>query len=707
LPLAAGRLVAPQEPRPPVARRLPHHVASRFGSRIDWYHWMRDDTRQDPAVLAHLRAETAYAATMLAATRGLQQRIYDEIVGRIAQQDRSVPVFERGYWYYTRLEPGSEYPIVARRKATMQAEEQVLLDANERASGHAFYELASWQVSPDGRRLAFAEDVVGRNQFRVQVVDLVDGRVLPDDIAQVSPDLEWANDSQTLFYVAMDPVTLRERTVKRHRLGTAVESDAVVHDEPDDTFYVRLSPTKSRRYVQIRLEATSMSEVLLVDAARPGSPPRVTLPRERGHEYQLDHVGDRFVLRSNWQAENFRLVEVAGREIADRGAWRDILPHRADAFVEEFAAYRDFVAATEISGGQRQVRVLPRGGRSFPIEADEPVYSMAVIDTPGSDAAVVRYSHTSLATPTSTFEIDPVTRARTLLKRAPVRGDFRVGDYVTEYLHAEAEDGALVPVSLVRRRNTPVDGRAPLLLYGYGAYGYSVAPEFEIPLLSLLDRGWIYAIAHVRGGQELGRSWYDQGRLLHKRNTFDDFNAVATHLLARGYAGRDRLFAMGISAGGLLMGAILNQRPELYRGVIALVPFVDVVTTMLDPTIPLTTNEYDEWGDPRQRIHYDYMLSYSPYDNVERRGYPSVYVETGLRDSQVQYYEPAKWVARLRATRTDANPVLLHVNLAAGHGGKSGRYRGYREVARHWAFLLWTLARPDRRPGWPPAGPLP
>jgi oligopeptidase B len=681
---------------PPIAAVRPHPVESPHGTRIDPYYWLRDDTRRRKDVLDHLRAENAYAeAALLAPTAELQKTLYAEMVGRIREDDTTVPELQDGYWYYARTETGKQYPIHVRRKGTMDAAEEVVLDANQLAAGHDFYAIGGWDVSPDGTKLAWAEDVVGRNQFTLRVEDLTTGEVLADTARNISGDLAWANDSRTLFYVGKDETTLRESKVYRHVLGGG--DDVLVHDETDGAFYTSVGNTKSKRFVTITLWSTVATEVRLIDADRPTSAPVVFLPRERDHEYDVEHLGGRFVVRTNWQAKNFRLVEVAQADHADRAAWRDLVPHRDDVLIEDYAVYDRFVAVGERSGGLARVRVVPAEGAPFPIDADEPAFAMYLDDTWPPDSTRVRYVYVSMTTPRSTYELDVTTGERTLLKREPVEGGYHPADYATEYLHATARDGAAVPISLVYKKTTPRDGSAPLLVYGYGAYGASMEPTFDAARLSLLDRGWVYAVAHVRGGEERGRRWYEDGKLLRKKNTFFDFIDCTEHLVKEGYGGADRVFAAGGSAGGLLMGAIVNLRPDLYRGVLAAVPFVDVVTTMLDESIPLTSNELDEWGDPTEKPFYDYMLSYSPYDNVAAQDYPSMLVTTGLWDSQVQYFEPAKWVARLRATKTDDNLLVLHTDMAAGHGGKAGRYDSLTETSRDYAFLLHVLERPDAR----------
>jgi oligopeptidase B len=629
-------------------------------------------------------------------TAALQTKLYEEIVGRIKEDDSSVPVLDNGYWYYTRFEAQKQYPILARKKGTLDAAEEILLDGNARAEGKSFYRVGDGQVSPDGTLYAWLEDTIGRNQYTLYVKNLATGEVLPDTIANISANVVWANDNRTLFYVAKDATTLRTRTVYRHVLGSK-DADGTVYDEPDGTYYTGVARSKSDRYILIGLSSTQTTEWRLIDADKPTSAPVVFFPRERDHEYSIDHLNGRFVIHSNWQAKNFRLMEVPEKKHADRGAWKDLVPHRDDVLIDSFALYDDFTVVSERSGGLRKARVLPKKGKPFFIEADEPSYVMMAIDTPEPATTKVRYAYTSLVTPASTYELDVKTGERTLLKQDPVLGGYDPTQYVTEYLHATARDGTQVPISVVRRKDTKTDGTAPILVYGYGSYGASMDPYFSSAKLSLLDRGWVYAVAHIRGGQEMGRAWYEDGKKLHKMNTFTDFIDCTEHLIAKGYGAKGHAFAMGGSAGGLLMGAIANLRPDLYRGIVAAVPFVDVVTTMLDESIPLTTNEFDEWGNPKEKAFYDYMMSYSPYDNVAAKAYPSMLVTTGLWDSQVQYFEPAKWVARLRATKTDGNVLLLHTNMEAGHGGKSGRYDRFKETARDFAFLLFVDERPDQR----------
>ena len=691
----------------PVAAQKPHEVPSPHGARIDPYYWLRDDTRKDPEVLAYLEAENAYTHAALAPVSSLERTLRAEMTARVAQEDASAPVFENGWWYIRRWKPERQYPILVRKRGALDAPDEVILDANERAKDHAFFNFYGTTVSPDGRYLAWTEDTVGRSQLDLRVKDLVTGELLPDTVSNITPSLAWANDSRTLFYVGKDETTLRSRYVKRHLLRTPVSADVLVHDEADGAYYTSVGETKSRRYVQIAMRSTTSNEVRLVDADDPAAPPRVFLPREPRHEYALDHDGTRFVVRTNWEAQNFRLIEVAdGADPADKRTWRDVVPHDPDALVGGFDVHEAFLAWNERRGGLQRVRVLPRGAalaESFTPEANDPTFVMSLHDTPDLGARTVRWSYASLTTPSTVFELDIASRRRVVVDETPVPG-YDATRYTSEYVHATAPDGAKIPVSLVRAKGTKVDGTAPALVYGYGSYGYSQDAAFSQHVVSLLDRGWVYAIAHVRGGSEMGRAWYEQGRQQHKLNSFTDFIAASEHLVATRYAARDKVFAWGGSAGGLLMGAVLNMRPDLYRGVIATVPFVDVVTTMLDASIPLTTNEYDEWGNPADKAAYEYMLSYSPYDNVGAKPYPSLLVITGLWDSQVQYFEPAKWVARLRALRTDENLLLLETDMRAGHGGKAGRFDKVDQWARRYAFFLHVLERPDWRAArgqWP------
>jgi oligopeptidase B len=679
---------------PPVAARRPHPITVHGETRVDDYYWLRDDTRRDPEMLAFLAGQNAYADAVLAHTQALRETLYGEMIGRVQQDDSTVPYEKDGYWYYRRFEAGKEYPVVARRRGSMDAPEEILLDANALAQGHAFHRLGAVAPSRGGGLLAYTEDVVSRNQYTLRIKDLTRGETLADTLTNVQPGIAWANDDRTLYYVEKDPVTLLGVRVRRHTLGADPATDPVIYEEPDHSFYISVYKTKSGRFVFIHLESTLSTEERYASADDPAAGFTVFLPRERGHEYAAEDHGDGFVVRTNWQARNFRLMEAPAAATADRAAWRDLAPHRDDTLIEEFEVFRDFVAIAERSGGLRRIRVRAfAGGDEHFLASDEPAYVMDLEVNPRQDTDELRYVYSSLTTPPSTYAYDMRSRQRRLLKRQPVPGGFDPELYATERLWAPARDGARVPVSVLYRKGLRRDGSAPLLQYGYGSYGSSSDPSFNSSVLSLVDRGFVYAIAHVRGGQEMGRAWYEDGKLLRKKNTFTDFVDVSEFLIAGGWAARDRVFAEGGSAGGLLMGAVANLRPDLYRGIVARVPFVDVVTTMLDETIPLTSNEFDEWGDPKDKAAYDYMLSYSPYDQVKAQSYPNLLVTTGLWDSQVQYYEPAKWVAKLQRLATGRQVVLLVTNMQAGHGGKSGRFERLRERARDYAFLVDLAGR--------------
>jgi oligopeptidase B len=675
----------------PLAEQRPFMVTSPFGARPDPWYWLRDDKREDKDMIAYLEAENAHLAKVMAPHRALEQKVYDEIVGRIKQDDSTVPVRRNGWWYYQRYETGKQYPIFARRKGSLEAPEEIILDGNQRAQGHGFYAVANLEVSPDGRWAAIAEDTVGRRQYDIRIQDLASGEWLPTRITNAEASLAWADDNASLLYIRKDPQTLLGDKIYRHRRGTDPAQDTLVYEEQDDSFYMGLGRSKSDRFIFISVQSTVSSEWRYAAAGDPALDFKVAVPRERDHEYQLEDSGDRFVLRTNWQARNFRIVEAPIAQVADRTAWKDVIPHRADAFVESFEAFDDYLAVNERSGGLSKLRVRGwKDGRDFLLDAADPAYTMDFGSNSEAATPLLRYVYTSPTTPATTYDYDMRTGERRELKREPVLGGFDSANYTAEFRFAAARDGTRVPVTLLYRRGTKLDGTAPVYQYAYGSYGYSTDPTFRSAVLSLVDRGFVYAIAHIRGGQEMGRAWYEDGKLMKKVNSFNDFIDVTRFLVKEKVADPKRVFAMGGSAGGLLMGAIANMAPGDYKGIVAHVPFVDVVTTMLDESIPLTTNEFDEWGNPVSgKAVYDYMLSYSPYDQVSRQAYPAMLVTGGLWDSQVQYWEPAKWVARLRTLKTDSNPLLMRMNMEAGHGGKSGRFERYREVAEEYAFVLW------------------
>jgi oligopeptidase B len=691
-----GEAIPAQDPmydsKPPSADIRPYTVVSPHGDRVDHYYWLRDDDREDPDVLAYLAAENVYKTAQLAPVKELETRLYDEIVGRIAKDDSTVPARHRGYWYYERYEGDGEYPIIARRRDADGAPEEIMLDVNALARGHDYYDVGDYDVSPDNRLLAYAEDTGGRNIYTIRFRNLATGATLPDRLPGNEASLAWGGDSRTLFYIEKDPTTLLGVRVRRHRLGDDPPDDALVYEEHDDSFYMGLGTTGDDRYVTLHLTSTVTDELRYLPVEQPGGEFAVLYPRERDHEYDADHVGERWVIRTNWQATNFRIMTAADDAAQDRAGWAELVPHDDAVFLGEFDAFRDFIAIAERHNGLRRLRVLSWDGElDFPVDADDHAYVMGINENPEQDSDWLRYSYSSLTTPDTIYELNVRTKERRRLKQDRVLGGFDAMNYRTERLWATARDGARVPVTVVYRKSFAPDGTAPLYQHGYGAYGISRDPDFDVDVLSLLDRGFVYAIAHVRGGQEMGRRWYDDGKLLKKLNTFTDFIDVTEFLVREGYAHPDKVIGLGRSAGGLLIGAIANMRPDLYRILIADVPFVDAVTTMLDESIPLTTGEFDEWGNPMDEVFYDYMLSYSPYDNVAAQDYPAMFITTGLWDSAVQYFEPAKWVAKLRALKTDDNRLLLHVNMDAGHTGQSGRFRANRELAMQYAFILDEL----------------
>lgn len=692
-------------PTAPDAAQVPHTVTAPHGAqRQDPYYWLRDDSRKNPAMLAYLNAENAYADAVLAPTKPVQARLYDEIVGRIQQDDASVPYRQRGWWYYTRYETGKDYPIHARRKdgpgidalSILQANaaadfsgEQVLLDVNALAVGKDYYNVGDFTISPDNRLLAWADDDNGRRQYRIHFRNLETGQAYPDSIPGVADNLVWADDNRTLFYVENDPETLLTVRVKKHVLGTDPNVDPVVYEEHDDSYYMGIDRSRDDQYIVIGLSSTLSSELRYAPASNPETF-AVLAPRASEVEYDADHIAGHWVIRTNdGGASNFQLMTTADGSTS-RDDWKPLLAHDPAVLVEGFELFDGFIAVAERSGGLERLRVLRPDGSSTQVQADESAYSMGLATNSEPQTTWLRYGYTSLTTPATTFELNIASGERRQLKQQPVPG-YDPSHYVTERLWATARDGSRIPVSVVYRKGFRKDGSAALLQYAYGSYGISSDPGFSVSVISLLDRGMVYAIAHVRGGQEMGRRWYEDGKLLHKNNTFTDFIDVTDFLVHEGYAAPGRVAAYGGSAGGLLMGAIANMAPDKYRVILSQVPFVDVLTTMLDPTIPLTTNEYDEWGNPEQRDAYAYMATYSPYDNLRAQAYPAMFVGTGLWDSQVQYWEPAKYVARLRDLDTASAPVVFRTNMDAGHGGKSGRFRRYREQAEMYAFMLEQL----------------
>ncbi len=676
-------------PEPPIAEKTDQKLISHGHERIDPYYWMNQ--RDDPKVLDYLNAENAYAEAMMAHTKELQKQLYDEILSRIRQDDQSVPYKKEGYYYYTRFEQGKEYPVYCRKKYNLENPEEILLNVNEMAEGYEFFSLGTFDISTNQQLLAYSVDTISRRLYSIYIKDLLTGRIYPEIISNTSGSVAWANDNQTLFYVVKDEETLLPYQVYRHRLATDPSEDVLVYEEKDATFSTSCYKTKSRQFIMIGLFSSITTEYRFLDANDPQGGIRILSPRERGLEYYADHYAGHFYIRTNLDAKNFRLmrtpVESPGRE-----HWEEVIPHRKDVLLEELEIFTHHLVLSEKSQGLSQLRIISWDQQSdhyLPFE--EETYSAWISVNPEFDSDVLRFGYTSLTTPVSTFDYNMGTREKILLKQDPVLGDFDPGNYEAKRLFAKAPDGVSVPISLVYRKGLQLNGQNPTWITGYGSYGSSYDPNFSSVRLSLLDRGFVFAIAHIRGGEEMGYEWYEQGKMLNKKNTFADFIACVEHLIATKYTDPDHIIINGGSAGGLLMGAVVNMRPDLFKGVIANVPFVDVVTTMLDEGIPLTTGEYDEWGNPHEKEFYDYMLSYSPYDNVEAKDYPAMLVTTGYHDSQVQYWEPAKWVARLRDRKTNDNLLIFKINMDYGHGGASGRFKRFEEIALEYAFALEVL----------------
>ncbi len=671
-------------PEAPRARVEPKELLIHDDLRTDPYYWLNQ--RENPEVIAYLEAENQYTRSVMAHMEPLQQELFEEMTGRIPQDDETVPYFENGYYYYTRYVQGREYPIHCRKQGSLDAPEEIILDVNQLAEGHSYCHVGGLEVSEDNRLLAYAVDTVSRRIYTIYFKDLVTGELRSDIIRNTGANLAWANDSRTLFYATKDE-SLRPEKIWRHTLGMSQEYDFLAWHETDVTFNTYVYKSKSRKYLLIGSTSTLTDEYRILEADDPGGSFRVFQPRRRDLKYQIAHAGDRFYIRTNDQAVNFRLME-APEGNTGIGNWKEVIPHREDALLEGFDVFNGFLAIEERKDGLTALRIFDGKGRDEYLDFSEQAYSVSLDHNPEMESKIVRYNYTSLTTPNSVYDFHTDSGKHELKKMQQIPGGYDPDGYATERIFTTAPDGVKVPVTLVFSKKLRQEDGNPCLLYGYGSYGASMDPWFNPVRLSLLDRGFIYAVAHIRGGQEMGRKWYEDGKLFNKKNTFTDFIACGEMLLERGYAAFGHLYAMGGSAGGLLIGAAVNMRPDLFTAVIAAVPFVDVVTTMLDESIPLTTSEYDEWGNPNDPDYYRYMLSYSPYDNVQPVDYPAMLVTTGLHDSQVQYWEPAKWVAKLRTVKTDQNPLLLWTNMDYGHGGASGRFERYRETALEYAFLL-------------------
>ncbi len=673
------------DPIAPKAKKVEKKLTAHGHTRVDPYYWLNE--RENSEVIGYLEAENEYTDKVMEHTKEFQQTLFEEIIGRIKQTDESVPYRSNGYWYYVRYEEGKEYPLYCRKEGTLEADEVVMLDVNAMAEGHEYYQVVGLNVSLDNRWLAFGVDTVSRRQYNIFIKDLQSGEVLDPGVTNTTGGSTWANDNSTLFYTRKDEQTLRSFQVYQHKLG-ANEADKLVYQEDDETFNTGIYKTKSNEFLVIWSGSTLTSDYRILDANDPGNEFKPFSPRERGLEYFIEHFEDKFYIVTNLEAQNFRLMETPDDKTS-KSNWKEVIAHRQDVLMESIEVFKNYLVVEERKNGLTNLRIIAQNtGEEHYLDFGEEAYTAYTSINREFDTELLRYAYTSMTTPNSTFDYDMKTKEKTLLKQQEVVGGYDPSAYETKRLYAKSRDGVNVPISLVYKKSLKKPAGNPTLLYGYGSYGATIDPTFSSVRLSLLDRGFIFAIAHIRGGQMLGRPWYDDGKLFKKKNTFNDFIDCAEHLLAEEYTEPGNLFAMGGSAGGLLMGAVVNQRPDLWKGVVAAVPFVDVMTTMLDESIPLTTGEYDEWGNPNEKDPYEYMLSYSPYDNVEAKSYPNLLVTTGLHDSQVQYWEPAKWVAKLRDMKSDNNRLLLKTNMETGHSGASGRFEPYKETALEYAFIL-------------------
>lgn len=675
----------------PVADVKPHNRVIHGDTVVDNYYWLNDFFKKgidSTNVINYLEAENNYTAAMMKDTEPLQTKLFEEMKARIKEKDESVPYFQNGYFYYRRTDEGKQYFKICRKKGNLDATEEVLLDVDLMADGFAYYALGGYEVSPDNKMIAYGVDTVSRREYVIHIKNLETGEILKDRIPRTSGGATWAADNKTLFYTAKNPITLLSEKIKRHTLGSSPDLDVVVYDEKDNTNYIGVGKSKNGKYIFIQSQNTLSSEVRYLNADAPNGEFKVFQNRIPEVLYSVIPLEDRFLIVTNLDAKNFKVAETS-LENTSRDNWKDFIAHRADVLVQGVDEFKNFVVVSERKNGLTNLAVRSLKDNSHhDLDFGEAAFAVYPSVNEEYDTDIVRYGYTSMVTPSSTFDYNMVTKAKTLLKQQEVLGGYNADNYVTERTFATAKDGVKVPISLVYKKGTKKDGSAPLHLYAYGSYGSSMEPTFSSVRLSLLDRGFIYAIAHIRGGEEMGRQWYEDGKMMKKINTFTDFIDCGQFLIDQKYTSKGHLYAEGGSAGGLLMGAVINMAPELWNGVIAAVPFVDVVNTMLDETIPLTTNEYDEWGNPNNKAAYDYMKSYSPYENIKAIEYPNLLVTTGLHDSQVQYFEPAKWVAKLRATKTGSNVVLLKTDMDFGHGGASGRFDYLKDQALEYAFLL-------------------
>ncbi|HLV15492.1 MAG TPA: S9 family peptidase [Xanthomarina sp.] len=673
---------------PPKAKKIPEKLVAHNDARVDNYYWLNN--RDDQEVLDYLHAENDYTKSVMKHTEKLQEQLFEEMKSRIKEDDQSVPYKLNGYWYITKFEKGKDYPIYSRKKETLDAPEELLFDCNEMAKNHAYFSLGSIAISPDNTLAAFSTDTVSRRQYKIQIKNLVTGEIYPEKILNTTGSVTWANDNLTLFYTRKDKVTLRSYKIFKHKLHTSVKDDIEIYHETDETFNTFVYKTKSRKYIVIGSSSTLTSEYRILDSDTPNNEFKIFSERERNLEYSIEHYEDHFYILTNKDgATNFKLQKTKETETESK-FWKDLLPHRNDVLLEDIEIFKDYLVVNEREQGLNKLRIISwHGNEDYYIPFDSETYTAYIGNNPDFNSNFLRYTFNSLTTPSSVIDYNFGTKVHDLKKEQEVLDkNFKKENYTSERIWVRARDGEKVPVSLVYRKDLKKETGNPLLLYAYGSYGSTIDPYFSTVRLSLLDRGFVYAIAHIRGGEYLGREWYENGKLMSKMNTYYDYIDCSKHLIANNYTSKDHLYAYGGSAGGLLMGVVVNLNPELYKGVLAIVPFVDVLTTMLDDTIPLTTGEYDEWGNPNDEAYYNYMKAYSPYDNIKKQDYPNMLVTTGLHDSQVQYWEPAKWVAKLREYKTDSNKLLLYTDMDTGHGGASGRFESLKEVALEYAFIL-------------------
>lgn len=673
----------------PVAKKQAYTLTTHNKARVDNYYWMRDDERQNEDVLAHLKAENTYCGAQLAPMKPLQEAIFEELKGRIVKDDNTVPVKDGTYWYHSEVRGDDEYSRHYRSTSMSTDNKSLLLDVNELATGYEFFELGEVALSPCEQLMAYSEDTEGRRIYTVRFKSLLTDEMLDDVLENTEGQIVWANDNKTVFYVKKDLQTLLGFQVFRHELGTKQSQDVMVYEEHDSSFFMGLGKSRDESLIIIDLASTETNDTWVLDANNPKGEFKPLMPREEGHEFDVDKLGDTFYIVTNWQAQNFRLMTATSQTIEDKVLWQEHTAHRENVLLEGVELFNDFLVLSEREQGQARFVVVNKHNERMTLEFDDPCYYAAVAMNPEPESKSARIYYSSLTTPGSLYDVDLTTGAKTLLKQQKVLGSFNADDYESERLMVTARDGIKVPVSIVYKKDSfKKDGTNPLFQYGYGAYGYTIDPSFSSTSLSLLDRGFVYVIAHVRGSEMLGRQWYEQGKKEHKQNSFNDFIDVTKALVAQGYGDKNKIFASGGSAGGLLMGAVVNQAPELYCGIGCHVPFLDVLTTMLDESIPLTTNEYDEWGNPNDPAFYNVIEDYSPYDNISEQNYPHMLITTGLHDSQVQYWEPMKWVAKMRELKTDSNILVFKTDMDAGHGGASGRFKSLEEKALEMAFFI-------------------